>query len=41
MVDVLWNLMRLAELKQIDLEKAFIEKWDNVSVFRENIKNCE
>lgn len=26
MVDVLWNLLRLAELKQINLEKAFIEK---------------
>lgn len=28
MVDVFWNLLRLAELKGIDLEKAFIEKWD-------------
>ena len=27
MVDVFWNLLRLAELKGIDLEKAFIEKW--------------
>ena len=27
MVDVLWNLLRLAELKNIDLEKAFLEKW--------------
>lgn len=25
-VDVLWNLLRLCELKNIDLEKAFIEK---------------
>ncbi|MEK7659799.1 MAG: MazG nucleotide pyrophosphohydrolase domain-containing protein [Patescibacteria group bacterium] len=28
MVDVFWNLLRLAELKEIDLEKAFIEKWE-------------
>lgn len=28
MVDVLWNLLRLAELKGIDLEKAFVEKWE-------------
>ena len=28
MVDVFWNLLRLAELKDIDLEKAFIEKWE-------------
>ncbi len=28
MVDVLWNLLRLAELKDIDLEKAFLEKWE-------------
>jgi NTP pyrophosphatase (non-canonical NTP hydrolase) len=28
MVDVFWNLLRLAELKGIDLEKAFLEKWD-------------
>jgi len=28
MADVLWNLMRLAELKQIDLEQAFLEKWE-------------
>lgn len=28
MVDVFWNLLRLAELKGIDLEKAFIEKWE-------------
>lgn len=27
MVDVFWNLLRLAELKGIDLEKAFLEKW--------------
>lgn len=27
MVDVLWNLMRLAELKGINLENAFMEKW--------------
>ncbi|PIS05171.1 MAG: hypothetical protein COT81_02420 [Candidatus Buchananbacteria bacterium CG10_big_fil_rev_8_21_14_0_10_42_9] len=27
-VDVFWNLLRLAELKNIDLEKAFIEKWE-------------
>jgi NTP pyrophosphatase (non-canonical NTP hydrolase) len=26
--DVLWNLLRLAELKDIDLEKAFLEKWE-------------
>ena len=26
MVDVLWNLLRLAELKGIDLEAAFIRK---------------
>lgn len=26
MVDVFWNLLRLAELKNIDLEKAFLEK---------------
>ncbi|KKP47218.1 MAG: Pyrophosphatase [Candidatus Woesebacteria bacterium GW2011_GWA1_33_30] len=25
-VDVFWNLLRLCELKNIDLEKAFIEK---------------
>ncbi len=25
-VDVFWNLLRLTELKNIDLEKAFIEK---------------
>ena len=25
-VDVFWNLLRLCELKDIDLEKAFIEK---------------
>jgi len=28
MVDVFWNLLRLAELKDIDLENAFIEKWE-------------
>lgn len=28
MIDVFWNLLRLAELKGIDLEKAFIEKWE-------------
>jgi NTP pyrophosphatase (non-canonical NTP hydrolase) len=28
MVDVFWNLLRLAELKNIDLEEAFIEKWE-------------
>jgi len=28
MVDVVWNVLRLAELKKIDLEKAFIEKWE-------------
>ena len=28
MVDVLWNLLRLAELKDVDLEKAFMEKWE-------------
>ena len=27
MADVFWNLLRLAELKGIDLETAFIEKW--------------
>lgn len=27
MVDVFWNLLRLAELKNIDLEEAFMEKW--------------
>ncbi len=26
MVDVLWNLLRLAEFKGIDMEQAFIEK---------------
>lgn len=26
MVDVFWNLLRLAELKGIDLEQAFLEK---------------
>lgn len=26
MVDVFWNILRLAELKGIDLEKAFMEK---------------
>ena len=26
MVDVFWNLLRLAELKGIDMEKAFLEK---------------
>ena len=26
-VDVFWNLLRLCELKEIDLEKAFIEKY--------------
>ena len=25
-VDVLWNLLRFCELKNIDLEKAFMEK---------------
>lgn len=28
MADVLWNLLRLAELKEIDLEQAFLEKWE-------------
>lgn len=28
MVDVFWNLLRLAELKGIDLEKAFMEKYE-------------
>lgn len=28
MIDVFWNLLRLAELKGIDLEKAFMEKWE-------------
>lgn len=28
MVDVFWNLLRLAELKGINLEQAFIEKWE-------------
>lgn len=28
MADVLWNLLRLAELKKIDLERAFLEKWE-------------
>lgn len=28
MVDVFWNLLRLAELKGIDMEQAFIEKWE-------------
>lgn len=28
MIDVFWNLLRLAELKDIDLEKAFMEKWE-------------
>ena len=27
-VDVFWNLLRLCELKKIDLEKAFVEKYD-------------
>ena len=28
MVDVFWNILRLAELKDIDLEQAFLEKWE-------------
>ena len=28
MVDVFWNLLRLAELKGINLEEAFMQKWD-------------
>jgi len=28
MVDVFWNILRLAELKNIDMEKAFLEKVD-------------
>lgn len=28
MADVLWNLLRLAELKKIDLGQAFLEKWE-------------
>jgi len=27
-VDVFWNLLRFCELKGIDLEKAFIEKFE-------------
>lgn len=27
-VDVFWNLLRFCELKNIDLEKAFIEKYN-------------
>lgn len=27
-VDVFWNLLRLCELKNIDLEKAFMEKYE-------------
>ena len=26
LIDVLWNLLRLADLKEIDLEKAFLAK---------------
>lgn len=28
LVDVLWNVMRMAELKGIDLDKAFEAKWN-------------
>ena len=27
-VDVFWNILRFCELKGIDLEKSFMEKWD-------------
>lgn len=27
-VDVLWNLLRFCELKKIDLEEAFMEKYE-------------
>ena len=27
-VDVFWNLLRFCELRGIDLEKAFMEKWE-------------
>lgn len=27
-VDVFWNLLRFCELKNIDLEKAFVEKYE-------------
>jgi NTP pyrophosphatase (non-canonical NTP hydrolase) len=37
-VDVFWNLMRLCELKHIDLEEAFLRKW-NLNETRPNPNN--
>lgn len=39
-VDVLWNILRFCELKNIDLEKAFLEKLEkNESRPLENVTN--
>ncbi|OGD56016.1 hypothetical protein A3K78_02975 [Candidatus Bathyarchaeota archaeon RBG_13_52_12] len=38
MADVFWVLLRYAELKGIDLEKAFLEKWQINEKRSDNLK---